>query len=203
MSKFLIPSVIVAVSLMLFFLSVENPKAVIERSPAISANAAKRPPSQPSSLEGLQKSQKDKSYPKLQARNIFSSDGAYAVSPEQKSLGQAAFTLLGIIGGKSKRAIFRDSTGAILSVGEGEPLMNGAVITHIERLSATAERGEDKREFVLFDLKENSPQSSGSLPPPAPPPPQSIPTNRRSKPSRPSAQRVPPLPRPLPAQKGR
>jgi hypothetical protein len=199
MSKFLIPSSIVAVSFMLFFLSVENPKAVIERPPAISTNAAKQPPSQPSSLEGLQKSQKDNSYPKLQARNIFSSDGAYALSPEQKPLGEVSFTLLGIIGGKSKRAIFRDSTGAILSVGEGEPLMNGAVITHIERLSATAERGGEKKDFVLFDLKENSPRGSGSLAPP----PQSIPTNRRNNPPRPSAQPVRPLPQPLPAQKGR
>jgi hypothetical protein len=177
MSKFLIPSSIVAVSLMLVFLLVENPKAVIEPPPAISSNTAKEPPNQPPALEGMQKQQKDKSYPKLQARNIFSSDGAYALSTEQKPLAEAAFTLLGVIGGKSKRAIFRDSTGVILSVGEGEPLMNGAVITRIERLSAIAERGEDKREFVLFDMKENSPRGI--------------------------AQPPPPLPQPLPAQKGR
>ena len=197
MSKFLIPSVIVALSFMLVFLSVEKPKAVIEQAPAISPNAAKQPSNQPPSLERLQNQQKDKSYPKLQARNIFSSDGAYALSPEQKPLGEAAFTLLGVIGGKSKRAIFRDSTGAILSVGEGEPLMNGTVITHIERLSATAERGEDKREFVLFDVKENSPQRS--LAPPAQP----IPTNMGNTPSRPGTQPVPPLTQPLPSQKGR
>jgi hypothetical protein len=197
MNKYLISFVIGAISLILVFLSVERPKAVIERAPVFPPNTAKATSIQPPSLKGLQEQQKDKSHPKLQARNIFSSDGAYALSTEQKPLGEAAFTLLGVIGGKSKRAIFRDSTGAILSVGEGEPLMNGTVITHIERLSATAERGEDKREFVLFDIKGNSPQSSLA------PPPQSIPANMGNNSARPSAQPMPPLPQPLPAPKGR
>jgi hypothetical protein len=199
MNKFLIPSVIGAISVILFFLSVEKPKAVIERAPAISPNTAKKASSQPPTLTGLQKQQKDRSHPKLQARNIFSSDGSYALSPEQKPLAEVSLTLLGIVGGKSKKAIFRDSTGAILSVGEGEPLMNGTVITHIDRLSVTAERGDDKREFVLFDLKENSPQSSGSVAPP----PQPMPTNIGKPLPRPSTQPAPPLLQPLPAQKGR
>ena len=160
MTKFLIASAAVAFSLALVLLSVDKPNLITELVPLTSIKTAERAQQVEPALDVAQATGKAKSYPKLQARNIFSADGAYAQSAEQKPLGDASLTLLGVIGGKTKKAIFRDSTGAIIAAGEGEPFLGGAVISRIERLSVTVNRGEETKEFVIFDMKSNSRRGS-------------------------------------------
>ena len=158
MSKVFIVFAAVAFSLALVLLLVDKPKLVSEPTPVrpIQSAGAVQLPDSASDL--AREPANEKNYPKLQARNIFSADGAYVQTADQRPLGEASLTLLGVIGGKTKKAIFRDSTGAIQSVGEGETLPNGAVISRIERLAVTVNRGEEKREFVIFDMKSYSPR---------------------------------------------
>jgi len=161
MNRYLIVSLAVALSIILLFWSVEKPRPENEPVPAGAVKSAGQSSAQRSSPEALKKKAEERSYSKLEARNIFAADGAYALSSEQKTLGGASITLLGVIGGKAKTAIFRDSTGAIVSVAEGEPLANGAIVTAIDRSSVIAQRGAEKREFVIFDMKGRLPRSGG------------------------------------------
>jgi hypothetical protein len=156
MTKFLIASAATACSLVLVLLSVDKPKLTTEPAPVRSIKTAVRPQAVEPAADVAQQTGKEKPYPKLQARNIFSADGAYSQSAEQKPLGEASLTLLGVIGGKTKKAIFRDPTGAIIAAGEGETFLNGAVISRIERLGVTVSRGDEKKEFVIFDMKSGS-----------------------------------------------
>jgi len=154
MRQYLIVSVAVALSIIILFWSVEKPRLENEPVPAGAAKGAAVASAQRSSPEAPDRPNEENSYPKLQARNIFAADGAYALSSAQKASGEASITLLGVIGGKAKTAIFRDSTGAVVSVAVGEPLSNGAIVTVIDSSSVIAQQGEEKREFVMFDMKD-------------------------------------------------
>lgn len=168
MKQYPILSLAVALSLIVVFLFAERPKPENEPAPAAVVKSAQQEAAQQSSPEESKDQRAEKPYSRLQARNIFDPDGSYAASAEQKSLGETALTLLGVIGGKTKSAIFRDAAGAVIAVAEGQSLDNGAVITRIDRTSVIAERGEEKREFLIFDMKAKSPPSGASFPlPPA------------------------------------
>ena len=161
MTKYLIASAAVAFSLALVLLTVERPTLLTQPAPLRTIKSAEGVQVQEPVFDAAREQEQEKPYPKLQARNIFAADGAYAQSAEQKPLGEASLTLLGVIGGKAKKAIFRDGAGAIISVGEGESFLNGAVISRIEGLAVTVNRGEEKKEFVIFDMKGRPLRSGG------------------------------------------
>ena len=90
----------------------------------------------------------------LKERNIFSLDGSYAKlgAGLKGPLPENPYTLIGILNGEEKKAVFRDYKSSIIVLTLGEKLMDGSVITYIEGLSVQLEKGKEKRELKVFDL---------------------------------------------------
>ena len=92
----------------------------------------------------------------LKERNIFSPDGSYTKSGAglKGPLPENPYTLIGILNGEEKKAVFRDYTGSIIALTVGKKLIDGSVITKIEKLSVQLENEKDKKELKVFDLTD-------------------------------------------------
>ena len=87
----------------------------------------------------------------LMGRNIFSPSGIYAESASQ-SLPENPYTLIGVLMGKEKKAVFRDYTGAVITLAAGKKLIDGFTITQIDSVSVKLERGKEKKSLRAFDV---------------------------------------------------
>lgn len=98
----------------------------------------------------------DENSKKLKDRNIFSADGRYPIITEQgiKEIPEVPYTLLGVIHGRNKKAVFRDYTGAVLAFGMGAKMIDGSVVTDISRMSVKAKKGKKEREYRIFHLEK-------------------------------------------------
>lgn len=100
-------------------------------------------------------------YNSLKGRNIFSVDGIYPLKMEgaapRGTLPEKPYTLIGILQGEEKKAVFREHTGAIVTLTIGKKLIDGSVITRINTLSVELERGKEKRELRIFEYKTPKP----------------------------------------------
>ena len=77
------------------------------------------------------------------------------VSPKnQKNL----YTLTGILGGREKKAVFKDYNGAISILGVGARLSDGAMIARVDDFSVKLDKAGEKSELKVFDA-HNSEQS--------------------------------------------
>lgn len=88
----------------------------------------------------------------LKARNIFVSDGSYALPVAKKLIPDIPYTLLGVMLGKEKKAVFREYTGSIAYLGEGAKMLDDSVIISIEKLSVKTKKGKEKKEYKIFDI---------------------------------------------------
>ena len=98
----------------------------------------------------------------LKDRNIFAADGKYAMAttsgPGMKGpLPENPYTLIGILRGEEKKAVFREHTGSILALTVGKELIDGSVITRIDNLSVEVKKGKEKRELRIFSVKKPKP----------------------------------------------
>ncbi len=93
-------------------------------------------------------------YKNLEKRNIFASDGSY-VEKGLIQLPENPYNLIAILQGKEKRAVFREYTGSIVSLKVNDKLIDGAVITHIDRLYVITKKGKVTKEYKIFDVKPN------------------------------------------------
>lgn len=94
----------------------------------------------------------------LKDRNIFSADGKYPIAraggADMKGpIPENPYTLIGVLHGEEKKAVFRDYTGSIITLTVGKKLIDDSIITHIDKLSVMVEKGKEKRELKLFDLE--------------------------------------------------
>ena len=99
----------------------------------------------------------------LRARNIFAADGKYPVlmpvtgggtggsSPENPNT--ITYTLIGILDGEEKKAVFRESTGSIVALTVGKKLIDGSVITRIDKFAVEVMREKEKKELRIFNVK--------------------------------------------------
>jgi hypothetical protein len=92
----------------------------------------------------------------LKERNIFSPYGSYVMSGAvlKGPLPENPYTLIGILYGEEKKAVFRDYTGSIIALTVGKKLIDGSVITKIEKLSVQLENEKAKKELKVFDLTD-------------------------------------------------
>lgn len=90
-------------------------------------------------------------YKELKAKNIFTANGAYTDS-DNKPIPANPYTLIGVTQGKETRAIFKDYTGAVLTMIKGQKMMDGSVIIRIDRTSVQFKKGEEKTELKAFDV---------------------------------------------------
>jgi len=97
-------------------------------------------------------------YNALKERNIFNADGTYPTKTAGKTfrgpLPDKPYTLIGILQGEERKAVFRDDTGSIITLTIGKKWMDDYVITQINQLSVIVEKGKEKKELKLFDLTD-------------------------------------------------
>jgi len=100
----------------------------------------------------------------LKERNIFSPDGSYTKSeavlkgPLLKGpLPENPYTLIGILQGEEKKAVFKDYTGSIITLTIGKQLSDGSIIRRIDNFFVEVEKGEEKRELRIFNIKPPKP----------------------------------------------
>jgi hypothetical protein len=98
----------------------------------------------------------------LKDRNIFSVDGKYPTSgvgsAETKGpLPENPYTLIGILQGEEKKAVFREHTGSIITLTVGKKLIDDSVITRIDNLSVQVKKGKEERELRIFSVKKPKP----------------------------------------------
>ena len=95
----------------------------------------------------------------LKERNIFAPDGKYPVFTSGGSTGGPSpenpetYTLIGILDGEEKKAVFRESTGSIVALTVGKKLKDGSVITRIDKFSVEVMREKEKKELRMFNVK--------------------------------------------------
>jgi hypothetical protein len=86
------------------------------------------------------------------ARNIFTANGAYTDS-DDKLIPANPYTLLGVIhGGGVTKAVFRDYSGSVVAMAQGQKMIDGSVITRIDDASVQLRKGEEKTELKTFDI---------------------------------------------------
>jgi len=100
----------------------------------------------------------------LKERNIFAPDGKYPVlmpvtgggtggGPSPENPDTITYTLIGILDGEEKKAVFREPTGSIVALTVGKKLKDGSVITRIDKFAVEVKKGEEKRELKMFNVK--------------------------------------------------
>jgi hypothetical protein len=96
----------------------------------------------------------------LKDRNIFAANGSYALpKPGGGAPGQAgtaadgSYSLIGILNGDQKKAVFKESTGTVVTLTVGKELSDGMTITRINDRSVELSKGKEKKELKLFNVK--------------------------------------------------
>lgn len=157
--KYLLDIICVILVVILAFLIAERP--VVDLS--IRSSPADKRQSQETRKEETSKLEKEiirdiAATKGLKERNIFSADGKYATigvgGTEVKGPPpENPYTLIGILQGQEKKAIFREYTGAIVTLTVGKKLLDGSVITGIGSTTVEVKKGKEKRELRIFEVK--------------------------------------------------
>lgn len=101
-----------------------------------------------------QKKQQAGVYAKLEARNLFSKDGAYKAAKDKVVLPENPYRLIGVLGSKEKQAVFRDYTGQITTLKKGDKLMDDFIVKDIEGLYVRLKKGKEEKELRIFSLPD-------------------------------------------------
>jgi len=92
----------------------------------------------------------------LKQRNLFSETGSYVVGVQAKKapvvLPENPYTLVAVLLGKDRKAVFRNYTGEVQALTIGKTLMDGAVLTAISPRSVKLKKGKEIKEMNLFDV---------------------------------------------------
>jgi hypothetical protein len=100
----------------------------------------------------------------LKERNLFAGPGSPAAGAQagaavggppgaKITVLQGAYTLIGILNGEQRKAVFRDNSGVVVTLNAGQKLNDGMVITRINERSVELAKGGEKKELKLFDVK--------------------------------------------------
>ena len=157
--KYLLDIICVVIVVILALLTAEKPVFNLNIRPSI---ADKKQP-QDRKKEETKKVEKEivrvvVTHEALKERNIFSADGRYATSGvgggEMKgSLPEKPYSLIGILQGEEKKAVFREYTGSIVFLTIGKKLIDDSIITRIDSTSVEVKKGKEKKELKIFDVK--------------------------------------------------
>jgi hypothetical protein len=149
------------IALLLVFLLAFLISGKPDRSKILSSRAEKRQPlpALPEKPEGLKIIRPESVDQTLKDRNIFETDGAYLKPGETKKAPFPAnpYSLIGILEGKERKAVFRDYTGAILVLTKGKKLIDEAVITRIDLRSVVLKKEDQERELKVFQYPNPRP----------------------------------------------
>src|SRR5208282_1258066 len=90
----------------------------------------------------------------LEVRNIYEPEGNYEKPPELIIIPENPYNLIAVLQGKEIKAILREYTGRMVSFKIGDKMIDGAVVSSIDRLSVTAKKGKKTKEYRIFDVKK-------------------------------------------------
>jgi hypothetical protein len=87
---------------------------------------------------------------------LFSAEGKLSMPPAAVDPGNAVsknlYTLIGILTGKEKKAVFKDYKGSVLILATGAKLLDGSVITNIDNSTVSLKKGNEKKELKIFNI---------------------------------------------------
>lgn len=95
-------------------------------------------------------------YSHIAGRNIFAPGGSYD-PVKYKSLAvlpSNPYQLIGVLTSGGKRAVFSLYTGEMVSLREGDKLLDGSVIKAIGPTAVTLKQGKTEREMKIFMLEK-------------------------------------------------
>jgi hypothetical protein len=86
---------------------------------------------------------------------LFSAEGRLSTRPsavdQANALPKNLYTLIGILAGKEKKAVFKDYKGSVLILAVGEKLLDGSVITNIDNSIVSLKKSNEKKELKIFN----------------------------------------------------
>ena len=88
----------------------------------------------------------------LKKRNIFSLGGSYtaAKTANQQIIPENPYTLLAILQGKERSALFREFTGVVITATVRKKMIDGFIVTHISDLNVRLKRGKETKDMGVF-----------------------------------------------------
>ncbi len=97
--------------------------------------------------------EKASSYEALEKRNIFTEGGTYVAVLEKSlsALPPNPYTLVAVLQGNDKKAVFREYTGAIITVPVGKKMIDEYVVQSIESLTVKLMRGNEEKKLTVFN----------------------------------------------------
>lgn len=127
--------------------------------PSSRAGASPSPPSPQSIAEDAGIKRTGSTTLNLQERNIFSDDGKYLKPGEKPKpvLPENPYTLIGVLNGKERKAVFREYTGNLVVLTKGKKLIDEAVITRIDSRSVQVKKEGKNRELKIFQTAPPKP----------------------------------------------
>ena len=91
-------------------------------------------------------------YAALEKRNIFVEIGAYATAEKALLVLPAnPYMLVAVLQGNDKKAIFREYTGAIITVPVGKKMIDEYVLESIEGVTVKLKRGQERKKLTVFN----------------------------------------------------
>lgn len=96
------------------------------------------------------KLRKEKEKKELKLFNADYGNQPASTSPD-KNLPPGVYTLIGILGGREQKAVFRNDRGSISSMSVGGTLNDGSVISAIRPLSVKLRKEKKETELKMFD----------------------------------------------------
>ncbi|MGA3209241.1 MAG: hypothetical protein ABSE05_15650 [Syntrophales bacterium] len=88
----------------------------------------------------------------LKNRNIFAESGSYAAPGviAGQALPPNPYKLISVLQGKEKKAVFREYTGAVVTLPVGKKMIDDFIITKIESVSVKLKKDKEEKELRLF-----------------------------------------------------
>jgi hypothetical protein len=95
----------------------------------------------------------------VKKRNIFAASGSYAATGAEMVSQPAdnSYVLIGILGGKERKAVFRDGQGAVAAFAVGKKMGDGFVVAGIGNVSVKLIRGKETKELKIFNVQYKPP----------------------------------------------
>jgi hypothetical protein len=157
--KYLLDIICVVIVVLLALLTAEKPVFNVNMRPSIADKKQPQDRKKEETKKVEKKIVRDVFASKvLKDRNIFSAGGTYvapgAGSADKKGpLPENPYTLIGILQGEEKKAVFREYTGSIVFLTIGKKLIDDSIITRIDSTSVEVKKGKEKKELKIFNIK--------------------------------------------------
>ena len=147
--KFLIDGIVLCGVALIAFVFAQKP--ALDWSPASTAGS-KPVKGEKAAAQDRREAAPDAPLVFLKKRNIFALDGSYkeVKAATLLTIPENPYTLLAILQGKERNALFREFTGAVIAAPLHKKMIDGFVVTRISDLNVQLKRGKETKELGVF-----------------------------------------------------